>query len=243
MKRNTRAEAARALLTSGDGRLKLECYNNECAAEPVRIALSLVKIPFDNVCVAFQDLPAKKTTMKHCAMPQMTLPDGTVVTENLAMLRLAGEADLEGKLYPQSNTMERFRIEQVLGAIAEITRAWQLAVYNPVHLQAFACGPEDERTDADATINQLCTSFVNKEMSRLIGYLKHYLQEGENNFLCGGHLTIADILAYNTIHNFQRTVADHVPNDCLEAYPEILEWMDRVDANPKVAAYKATKKM
>jgi len=239
---SSNTEAARALLTTGDGTLKFLYFNFEGAGEPVRMALSVADIPFDDVRMPYQEWAAKKPTMKHGVVPQMTLPDGTIVTESMAMLRLAGEADPEGKLYPPTDVLGRLKIEQVLGCTMDMTRAWQPAMYIGMRPQKFGYPPKDEWADADATIKKLRADFIEKEMPRFLGYFKDYLKEGGDQFLCGESLTIADIHAYNTIHYFRRGIADHVPKESLEPYPEILAWLDRVDAHPKVAAYKAAKK-
>ena len=87
------SEAARKLLL-GDGttKPKLEYFNIEGVAEQVRIALSIAEVPFDDVTIAFPDWAAKKPTTKHSQLPELILPSGKIVTDSLAMLRLAGEA-------------------------------------------------------------------------------------------------------------------------------------------------------
>lgn len=67
---------------------------------------------------------AKKPTTKHGVISEMTLPNGAIITESTAMLRLVGEADEEDKLYPIGYVMKRLQIEQVLGLVADLTRAW-----------------------------------------------------------------------------------------------------------------------
>ena len=96
------SEAARKLLV-GDGTtpLKLEYFAIEGVAEPVRIALSIANIPFQDITFPFIEWSAKKPTTKYGQLPEMTLPNGDVITESMAMLRLAGEADPEGKYEPK----------------------------------------------------------------------------------------------------------------------------------------------
>ena len=79
------SEAARKLLL-GDGTTKPKL------AAQVRIALTIAEVPFDDVTVAFPDWGAKKPTTKHGQLPELILPSGKIVTDSMAMLRLAGEA-------------------------------------------------------------------------------------------------------------------------------------------------------
>ena len=104
-------QSARDLLTTGSGSLKLQYFAIEGAAEPIRIALSIADIPFDDVHIPFSEWRTKKTTTKYSQLPEMILPNGQLVTESTAMLRLAGEADVEGKLYPASDVGKRLKIE------------------------------------------------------------------------------------------------------------------------------------
>jgi hypothetical protein len=70
---------ARSLLT-GSTPVKIEYFDIEGVAEQVRIALAVANIKFDDVRIPFNEWAVKKPTTKHGVMPEMTLPDGTVVT-------------------------------------------------------------------------------------------------------------------------------------------------------------------
>lgn len=117
------------LLTSGDGKLSLHYFSIEGVGEQVRIALSLAGIPFEDIRVPLSEWQTKKPTTKYGQLPEMILPSGQLITESMAMLRLAGEADSEGKLYPVANVGKRLRIEEVLGLTTDLARAWRPAVY------------------------------------------------------------------------------------------------------------------
>lgn len=235
-------DAARALLL-GDGTtpLKLEYFAIEGAAEQVRIALSVVDIPFDDVGIPIAEWhQTKKAATKFGQLPEMTLPNGRVVTDSMAMLRLAGEADVEGKLYPH-DIVARTSVESALGLVGDLSRAWRPMIYMSMYPEAYGHPTKDEWADADATIKRLRTGFVEKELPRFMGYFTSLIKENGGNYLTGGELTIADIAGYQAINYYRRGVADHVPKDCLDIYPDILAWMERVEAHPKVAAYKASK--
>jgi len=236
------SNTARALLL-GDGttRPKLEYFAIEGAAEPVRIALSVVGISFDDVTIPIAEWhSSKKAATKHGQVPELTLPDGRIVTDSMAMLRLVGEADEEGKLYPQE-IVARTSVESALGLVGDLSRSWRPMILMSMFPEAFGHPPKEEWADADATMKRLRTGFVEKELSRFMGYFTNMITENGGDFLTGENLTIADIAAYQTINYFRKGIADHVPKDCLDAYPEILAWMGRVEEHPKVAAYKASK--
>lgn len=236
------AEAARKLLL-GDGStpLKLEYFNIEGAAEPVRIALSVAGVPFDDVRVAWPEWAAKKPTTKHGVLPELILPDGAVVTESLAMLRLAGEADPDGTLYP-ADVAARLGVEQAIGLVGDMKRAWLPGLYMGMRPQMYGYpAKREEWKEADEVIGKVRKGFIADALPKFMGYLTDSIKENGGKFLCGSDLTIADILAYQEVAYFRKGIADHVPKESLEPFPEILEYLARVEAHPKVAAYLASK--
>lgn len=237
------AEAARQLLL-GDGStpLKFEYFNIEGAGEPVRIALSVAGVPFDDVQVTWPEWQAKKPTTKHGVLPEMILPDGTVVTESMAMLRLAGEADPEGKLYP-ADVAARLGVEQAIGLVSDLKRFWLPGLYIGMRPQMYGYPPREEwkEEEADEVIAKVRKGFIADGLPKFMGFLADSIKENGGKFLCGGDLTIADILAYQEIAYFRKGIADHVPKESLEPFPEILAYLARVEAHPKVAAYQASK--
>ena len=233
-------EAARKILI-GDKPLKLEYFAIEGVAEQIRIALACADVPFEDATFPFSEWPTKKATTKYGQVPEMTLPDGTLLTESMAMLRLAGEADPEGKLFP-SEMSQRIKVESVLGIVSDLSRAWRPSLYIGMRPQAMGHPPKDEWEDAETTIEKLRTDFIANELPRYMGYFTDLIKEaGGDKFLTGEHLTIADIAGYQGIAYFGRGIADYVPKECLDAYPEVKAWMERVLSHPKVAAYKASK--
>lgn len=234
-------EAARKILI-GDGAnaLKLEYFAIEGVAEPVRIALSVADVPFEDVGIPFGDWSAKKPTTKYGVLPEMTLPDGSIVTESMAMLRLAGEADPEGKLFP-GDLAARLKVEQVLGLVGDFKRAWTPCMYIGMRPQNFGYPPKAEWSEAEAVISKLRTGFIANELPKYTGFLADLIKESGGKFLCGENLTIADILAYQEMNYFRRGIADYVPKESLDPFPDIVAFLGRVEAHPKVAAYKASK--
>eukprot|EP00961_Rhodomonas_salina_P287661 3886717-Rhodomonas_salina.3 len=65
-------------------------------------------------------------------------------------------------------------------------------------------------------------------------HLSEAIKENGGKFACGDTLTIADLQWYPQLRYFTKGVADHVPSDCLNAYPEVLAYMERVLAVPQI---------
>ncbi|KAK1740158.1 glutathione S-transferase [Skeletonema marinoi] len=236
-------QSAHDLLTSGDGKLSLHYFSIEGVAEQVRITLSVAGIPFDDIRVPFSEWQTKKATTKYGQLPEMILPNGQLITESMAMLRLAGEADPEGKLYP-ADVGKRLQIEEALGLTADLSRAWRPALYIGMRPEKLGHPKSADwaKEEKDATIKKLREAFLAEELPRYMGYYADLIKEaGGNAFLLGEDLTIADIAAYQGLNYYRKGVADYVPADCLDPYPDVVAFLKRVEEQPKVAAYKASK--
>jgi glutathione S-transferase len=93
-----------------------------------------------------------------------------------------------------------------------------------------------------ATVKKVREEFLAEELPKFLGFYAGLIKEaGGNAFLLGEDLTIADIAAYQGINYFRKGIADHVPADCLDSFPEVVAFLKRVEEHPKVAAYKASK--
>ncbi|KAL7467534.1 hypothetical protein ACHAXS_007779 [Conticribra weissflogii] len=235
-------QARNLLIGDGTTPLKLEYFPMEGLAERVRIALAVADIPFDDVRIGYDEWSEKKSTTRHGQLPEMTLPNGVVVTESMAMLRLAGEADPEGKLYP-SEMAARVKVEGVLGLVEDMARAWRPSLF-VFHRPELLGHPPSDEWDNDlkvATVKKVRGNFVETGLPRFMEYFTNYIKESGCKYLAGEDLTIADISAYQQISYFKKGVADYVPKECMDPFTEVNKWMERVISHPKIAAYKASK--
>lgn len=189
--------AARSLLT-GSTPVKLEYFDIEGVAEQVRIALAITSIPFDDARIPFAEWAAKKPTTKHGVLPEMTLPDGSVVTDSMAMLRLVGEADEEGKLYP-SDVAKRLNIDQVLGLVGDLSRAWSPSVYLSMRPHLFGYPADWSGDEKEKVVKSVREAFMKNDFPRFMGHFEMLLKESGGGFLTGSDLTIADLSAFQQV--------------------------------------------
>lgn len=188
---------ARSLLM-GSTPVKLEYFPIEGVAEQVRIALAVADIPFDDVRIPPDQWAAKKPTTKHGVMPEMTLPDGSIVTDSMAMLRLVGEADEEGKLYP-ADVVKRLKIEQVLGLVGDLTRAWSPSLYLSMRPHRFGYPADWAGEEKEKVVKSVRDAFMADEFPKFMGYFEDLLKESGGGFLTGDDLTIADLSAFQQV--------------------------------------------
>ena len=132
----------------------------------------------------------------------------------------------------------------MLGLTNDLSRAWRPALYIGMRPETFGYpkGADWAKEEKEATVKKLREDFLSEILPKYMGYYADLIQEaGGNAFLLGEDLTIADIAAYQSIGYFRRGIADHVPTDSLDPYPEVVAFLKRVEEHPGVAAYKASK--
>ena len=97
------------------------------------------------------------------------------------MLRLDGEADPEGKLYP-SGVVDYLKLEQAMGLTGDLSRVWSPGMYVGMHLQKFGYPPKDELSDADSVIRKVRTEFITGGLPQFMGYFTDLIKESGGNY-------------------------------------------------------------
>jgi len=140
-------------------------------------------------------------------VPTLTLDNGEVLTENVAVLQYIADRNPAAKLAPPAGTMERYRLVEWLGFISsEIHKNFS---------QLF-------REDAAEETKQ----YVRKVLSNRLDYLNRVI--GSGPFLMGEQFTVADPYLF-TVLGWGR----HLNFD-LGKWPQLQRYMERVGARPQV---------
>jgi len=219
--------------------VKFEYFPIAGAGEKVRLALSLAGIPFDDIRLRGEAWAERKKTAKYGQLPIMTLPDGKEIYQSEAMLRWAG-AQGDGTLYPTDDLETRLKIDEIIGVLGDLHREWSPSIYISMKPQRYGHA-DDIDADAKAGLTQkLREGFLANELPRFMGYFANFIEESGGKFLAGATITIADCAALHSLSYYGKGIADHVPTDTLDAYPAIKEYIARVMADPKIAAYYAS---
>lgn len=201
--------------------------------EKVRLALTLMKVPFTDNRIKFPDWAALKPTTKYGSLPIMEV-DGEMVYQSGAMLRYAGRLG-DGSLLPVDDVAMCIKIDEMLGVGEDLQRAWTPALYLGMGRHASFGYPAEWPAKAEV-VTALREKFVQEELPKYMTYLTNELS-ATGAFLCGAKPTIADCQLFPQVFYFTKGVADHVPKDCLAGYPVVVAWLDRMKAIPEVKAF------
>uniref|UniRef100_A0A7S4SC41 Glutathione transferase n=1 Tax=Ditylum brightwellii TaxID=49249 RepID=A0A7S4SC41_9STRA len=229
-------------LFEGPGKVKLEYFAIAGVAEKVRLALTCAKIPFDDIRINFAEWmgeDSRKKTAKYGQLPILTLKDGTEIYQSFAMMKYIGGNDPEGKLYPAGDIEKRLKIDIAMGVTADLTRAFYPAMVIGMRPASLGHPADMDSETKTAVIKSMRETFMEEEFPKYMNYYKDLLDENGGQFLSGDDLTIADLDALHTVRYYALGIADFIPTDSLEAYPEIESWIQRVLDYSSVKEYYA----
>jgi len=161
------------------------------------------------------DLRAKKTATggDYLAInpkgyvPALELPDGSVLTENAALLEYIGDLNSAAGLAPPAGTMERYRLKEWLAFVnSEIHKSFS-PFFNPATPDAYK-------------------EIARGNLTRRLGYVESVLKS--RRFLMGEAFTVADAYLYTVLRWSGKASLD------LNQWPASKRYMDEIAHRPHV---------
>jgi len=218
--------------------IKLTYFGIQGVAEKVRLALHIGGIPFEDVRVAFPDWAALKPKTPYGQLPIMSVDGAEELAQSGAMVRYAGRLAQEKgvPLYDTSSSEALLKIEEALGFVSDIQKAWMFAVYVGMKPGLFG-HPTGEGVDNAPIIQKVRETFVKDNLPPWMDLLSKKLKANGDGFLCGSQVTIADCDLVPTLSRMMSGGVDYVPTTCLDAWPDVKAYTERFMALPAVAAY------
>eukprot|EP00667_Euglena_gracilis_P016269 EG_transcript_17007 len=215
-------------------KIKLTYFAIEGAAEKVRLAMVLSGIPFEDEHVPFPEWQKIKPTVKFGQLPLMTVDGAAPLAQSEAMLRYVGRL---GGLYPEDKAPA---IDEAIGLVADLARAWAPSLYIAMKPSAFGYPADFQKTEeGQRVVKAVRTDFVAGDLKRFFGYFERLL--GDGAFITGDAPTIADCTLVPMLRGFLRGTIEHVPTTCMEEHPKLKAYIDRFMALPRVAEWYRSK--
>ena len=186
--------------------------------EPVRLALAIGGIAFEDHRFAFPEFAEIRKTVPFGQVPVMHV-DGALVTQSDAILRYAGK--LAG-LYP-TDAYQALLCDEVAYVVEE----------NGVKL-----GPTFSMKGEEQKAARL--ALVNGSMPRYLAWLQTQLLANGGEYFADKRLTVADLKVFVDVRGLNSGRLDHVPADLVATVaPALNAHMDRIAKLPAVVAYYA----
>ncbi len=187
-------------------------------AEPVRLALHLGGIAFEDHRFAGTDFPAIRKTTPLGQVPVLEI-NGVKVTQSDAILRYAGK---RAGLYP-TDEFQALLCDEVLAGLEDAG----LQVGKSFGLTGDA-------------LKVARTELVNGPLPKYLGWLQQQLQAHGGSYFADGRLTIADLKALVFVRNLTSGQMEHVPKDLVERLaPAVHAHAQRIAETTGVAQYYA----
>ena len=187
-------------------------------AEPVRLALDLGGVAFEDHRFTFPEFAAFRTTTPFGQVPTLHV-DGLQVTQSDAILRYAGK--LAG-LYP-TDPLQALLCDEVAYVVEEAS---------------VRIGPTFRMSGEEQKAARL--ALVNGSMPVYLAWLQAQLEAHGGEFFADNRLTVADLKVFVDVRGLNSGRLDHVPTDLVERVaPALNAHMQRVASTPGVQAYYA----
>jgi glutathione S-transferase len=185
-------------------------------AEPVRIAMSIGNIEFEDDRISFAEFGVMRGGTPLNAVPIVEI-DGVVYTQSDAMCRYFGK--LAG-LYP-ADPWRAFLCDEVIDTVDDALVAT---------IRTF--GLEDESLKAARE------DLAGGTFTRCLKLLESRLDAEGGDYFSGDALTIADIKTFVWTRSLASGILDHIPTGLVASVaPRLEDHRERIAAEPGVVAY------
>jgi glutathione S-transferase len=202
--------------------LKLTYFDSPGRAEPIRVALFMVGLPFEDHRLKFPQYMESKARgdFPLGAVPVLEV-DGVKFTQTAAMLRYV--ARIGGALYP-ADALAALRVDSALDTFNDtLSHALLPSLF--------------ERDPAKKLAMR--TEFAAGPMKLVLAYAEGLLAGSDGPFFGGQELSIADLVAALQVLQIRSGTLDGITADMLSPYPRLNALADAYLADERVIAYRS----
>ena len=142
-------------------------------AEKVRLAFVLAGVPFDDQRISFSDWAELKATTRYGQLPCLRA-GGDELYQSGAMLKYVALAE-EERLYPIADLAKCVHIEEVLGVLDDLARAWRPCVAVVSRPQDYGHPADLDAAAKDALAKTLRENFLANELPKYMAFLSAHI--------------------------------------------------------------------
>ena len=200
--------------------LKVSYFDvNGGRAEPIRLALHIAGIAFEDHRFPFSDFQEERKKTPLGQVPTLEI-DGKTITQSNAILRYVGK---QAELYP-TDAYQALLCDEILDAAEDCT-------YKIV--ETFPLSGDDLKTARD--------NLVTGELTKYLRFIETKLIEQGGEFFSDKQLTIADLKIVPIVGWVNSGMLEHIPTDLVESVaPKLNEHYQRISGLPAIQAYYAS---
>ena len=193
---------------------------DQSRGEPARLAMHIAGVEFEDRRIPWKDWPAVRDSMPFKSMPILEV-DGRLIAQSNTINRYVGK--LTG-LYPKDDWQAAL-VDELMDAIEDIT----VEIEETIALEA-----EAKKKAREELSNDLLLRYLQQIDARL--------KRGGGEWFVENRLTVADLKCYIWIRSLKSPKAEYFPADLVDKNaPLLARHLERVDGQPKIAAYYAAR--
>lgn len=203
-------------------KLKLVYFDLAGRALPIRQALVLGGLEFEDERITFDKWPERRQQTPYLQLPVLEI-DGVALPQSLAILRLIGRAT---GMYPEDPILAA-QVDAVL-----------LAMYDAVYELGLTFGPHLTDEQRKEIRDRLCKGDHATVLDRMEGVEKVFQANKDSKWVVGDKMTVADLEVYRqwSMIKYGKNL-DYVPTDLYDHLPGITEMSKAIEALPEVAKW------
>ncbi|TYZ67611.1 hypothetical protein PybrP1_007147 [[Pythium] brassicae (nom. inval.)] len=196
-------------------RLKLAYFAFGGRAEAIRLALAIGGIPFEDERLSMNEFASRKASLPFNQLPVLEV-DGDVIAQSLAILRYIG---IWAGLYPTSDLVAAFRIDEIFGIVDEFS-----AKYGPA------------RNEQDPVKREIMLKEAAEvSIPELLGFLEmRAAQNMDGPYVVGSNLTVADLVISGLVGGLMSGHMPGLPATLADPFGRLNDIHKLVRSHPKV---------
>ena len=239
-RRSAPSPSAGTYPSPGPPKLKLTYLNIKGIAEPIRLALHIAGIEFEDERITYEQIAERREAG---ALPNGQVPileiDGVVYSQSAALLRWAGR--LAGLLPDNhdamSNDLAELRCDEVHEAIADLNASLKPQWYGHALGRSPKSGTMLVPLSQDQK-NAVSTSLHEEVLPVRLARLEEAL--GDKEYFCGDALATCDLQWYVVGSGLRDgSYCAGISPSVLDATPKLVKLIDRIDRDPRVVEWNA----
>ena len=208
-------------------------------AEPIRLALAIGHVPFEDRRVSYEDVARMRRDgmLPYGQVPLLEV-DGVRHGQSGAILRWAGR---KAGLYPLTDENAMLTIDATMETIADIHKCLIPAWYKHACGRSPSTGQLYDRTKLKDEQNEGVFEALNNDILPVrFKQLDTAMVSSGGPFLCGSTMTVADLSLYVLMCGIQDgSFCSGVSPNVLNSCPYLLELLQRVAHIPEVAMWES----
>uniref|UniRef100_A0A7S1FT68 GST N-terminal domain-containing protein n=1 Tax=Corethron hystrix TaxID=216773 RepID=A0A7S1FT68_9STRA len=213
--------------------IKLTYFDIEGVAEPVRLALALGGIAYEDERIEFSQWAEIKHKTPHGKLPVMIIDGGRARTESGAMLRYVASLVPEKKLVCPDKIYE---IEEAIGLIDDMRQSFMPAHYMGMRPQNFGYPGDFLKTEeGKAKVEELRKNWIKNDLPTYLRHIESMIERNGGNWIASDDKpTIADCKAIVFLRMLVKGVVDYVDPNCLKSNANIVKYMEKFFTLPEI---------